>query len=679
MKRFLCSLLILLMIITMVPISGFSVVGGSLYITSPKTINGESGESLKIPITIKNTSVDEVSNISVTAKISNPNFVYLSGSAFKNINYIEAGDSQKFNFNVEIDDLAPKGSYQIEIEINYEDYLGAASTSDTIFVRVDSNPPQLNISRVDVLPNNTVTPGQVFNVGIEFQNIGEVLAKDIKVSLEGLSESGFSLANGSKTQTIQSIPGGFKNYAVYQLKASKSMLTGSYRLELKLKYNESMEETLEFSVNVEKNKDNVSYLKMENLTYPTGSIGQNKEVLVSFDLRNQGQIDAKNIIIKADSMDMSGLVPKSVSLIKIDSILPGATESVTFKFITTQNGETKNYPIQINVDYEDELVAVGEKYNINQYIGIFAVAPGEKTGNLSTPKLIIDKYNFDPSLVKAGENFTMNLSFFNTNSSKTVKNIKIFLTSDERTDANSNSAGGSVFTPVDSSNTFYIDSIPPKGRVEKSITMFTVPDAAAKTYTLTANFEYEDSAANPFEATELIGVPVIQTSKLETGEIGYSPEAYIGQSTPISLEFFNTGKVTLYNMMVKIEGDFQTENGQLYIGNFTSGSSEYFEGYVIPNAPGELKGDLVFSYEDSTGQEQEIRKDFTLNVMDMPMEPEFPGGMPPMEEVPSQGGIKGIFKSMLFWVILAIIAVITGIVILKKKKKKKLEAMEIDD
>lgn len=678
MKRFLCSFMILSMIVTMVPIAGFTVGGGSLYITSPKTINGESGESLKIPITLKNNSEYEVRNISVSARISDPNFVYLSGSAYKHIDYIEADELEKFNFSVDIDDLAPKGSYQIEVEINYEDDLDTFSNIDTIYVRVDSNPPQLNISRVDVLPNNTVTPGQIFNVGIEFENIGEVLAKDIKVSLEGLSEVGFSLANGSKSQTIQSIPGGFKNYAVYQLKASKSMTTGSYQLELNLKYNENMEETLEFSINVEKNKDNVSYLKMENLTYPTGSIGQNKEVLVSFDLRNLGQIDAKNIIIKADSTDMNGLVPKSVSQIKIDSILPQTTETVTFIFITTKNGETKNYPIQINVDYEDELITDGEKYNINQYIGIFAVAPDEDA-NQSTPKLIIDKYNFNPALVKAGENFTMNLSFYNTNSSKTVKNIKIFLTSDERTDADSNSAGGSVFTPVDSSNTFYIDSIPPKGRVEKRITMFTVPDAAAKTYTLTANFEYEDSAATPFTATELIGVPVIQISKLETGEVGYSPEAYIGQSTPISLEFFNTGKVTLYNMMVKIIGDFQTENGQLYIGNFTSGSSEYFEGYVIPSAPGELNGELVFSYEDSTGQEQEIRKDFSLNVVDMPIQPEFPGGMPPMEEVPSSGGIMGILKSMLFWTILAIIAVITGIVVLKKKKKKKLEAMEIDD
>ena len=674
-KRLLSSFLILLMIITMVPIVG-TAENGSLYITSSKTINADSGESIRIPITIDNTGFDDAENISIRAEIVDPNYVYLSDSAFKHIDYLEAGDSKKFSFDVDIDDMAPKGSYKINVTLSYYDYtLGrAVSTEDTIYVRVNSNPPQLNISRVDVLPNNTVNPGQTFNVGIELENTGQILANDIKVSLEGLSESGFSLANGSKVQSIQSIPGGFKNYAVFQLKSSKSMQTGNYQLKLNLKYNQNLEETLDFSINVEKDKNNTSNLIMENLTFPTGSIGQNQEVTVSFDLRNQGQTEAKNIVIKADSTDMSGLVPKSISQLKIDSILPEEIETVVFNFITTRNGETKNYPITINVDYEDENVADGEKHNINQYLGVFVVAP-DTEANQSTPKLIIDKYNFEPNLVEAGGNFTMNLSFFNTNNTKAVKNIKIFLTSDEKTDPDSNSGGGSVFTPVDSSNTFYIDSIPPKGRVEKRITMFTVPDAQAKTYTLTANFEYEDSAANEFTATELIGVPVIQQSKLDMGELNYAPEAFIGQSTPISLEFFNTGKVTLYNMMVKMEGDFQIENGQYYVGNFSSGSSEYFEGYVIPNAPGELKGNVVFSYEDSTGQEQEIIKEFTLNVTDMPMEPAFPGDMPPVEETPT----GGILSSKIFWGILIAFAIAAGVIVFKKKRKNKLEAMEIDE
>jgi hypothetical protein len=98
--------------------------------------------------------------------------------------------------------------------------------------------------------------------------------------------------------------------------------------------------------------------------------------------------------------------------------------------------------------------------------------------------------------------------------------------------------------------------------------MYTVPDAQAKTYTLTANFEYEDANGNEYTATELIGVPVVQESKLEIGELGYMPEAYVGQSTPISVEFFNTGKVTLYNMMVKLEGDFSNRKRSVFCRKF---------------------------------------------------------------------------------------------------------------
>mgnify|MGYP000973830454 FL=1 len=199
--------------------------------------------------------------------------------------------------------------------------------------------------------------------------------------------------------------------------------------------------------------------------------------------------------------------------------------------------------------------------------------------------------------------------------------------------------------------------------------MFTIPDAIAKTHTITANFEYEDSDGLEYMGiTELIGVPVVQQSKLEIGEVGYFPESYVGQSTPISLEFYNTGKVTLYNMMVKLEGDFQSENAQYYVGNFLSGSSEYFEGYVIPMEMGELTGDVVFTYEDSTGQMQEVRKEFSLNVMEMPeMEDPWGGEMPPMENEQTS-----LLKSKGLWITLGVLAAaIGGFVIYRKKKRSK--------
>lgn len=668
MKRILCFILMVLLIIGVVPIIGFAEYG-SLFISSPKTITAKSGETIKVPVEVENISNDPIDDIVVKVDIESPDSVYLVGSSFKTINYIDGKDSKKVRFEVEIDPAAKKGSYKINVDVSSYD---GGSTSDTIYIRVDSKPPKLNISRLDIIPNSTVGIGEEFNLGIELENLGDIIAEDIRVSLDGLSEEGISLSQGSGIQNIQSIPAGLKNFAVFQLKTSKKIAPGSHQLKLKLKYNETDEDSLDVFINVSANREKAAELIFENLLYPSDTVGQNQEVVVSFDLTNLGQSEAKNIIIKAESKDMEGLVPKSVSQLKIDSIAPEDTENVEFKFLTTKNAATKNYPMEINIEYEDDIIADGEKYSLNQFVGFFISGDEE---NQSKPKLIIDKYNFEPNLVKAGENFTMNLSFFNTNSSKAVKNIKIFLTSNEKTNTESNSAGGSVFTPVNSSNTFYIESIPPKGRVEKKITMFTVPDAQAKTYTLTANFEYEDTKEE-YTAEELIGVPVIQSSKLDIGELSVLPESYIGESTPISLEFYNTGKVTLYNMMVKLEGDFQTENGQYYVGNFASGESEFFEGYVIPSAPGELNGAVIFTYEDSTGQEQEIKKEFTLNVMDAPPMPDFPEGMPPEEA--KQGGIKGILKSKIFWGVIALLAVgAAGTLVYKKRKKMK--EMEIDE
>lgn len=649
-----------------------------LYISSNKTFTGEVGDSFRIPVTIKNEGDGYAKNISVRAGFSGNGEVYIDGPGYDNIRDLSPNRSKNVSFDVKIDKAAPNGTYTLTIQVDYENYNGSKvqSSTETLNVRVSTKATStaLTITRVDIMPSNTINPGDNLVAGFEITNKGDAPARDVKVSLNGLSNEGFALSSGLNNKTVQSIEPGKKTYLYFELKSSKKLSAGSQELEMVLNYKDSkgepVEEINKFYIEVRSNADQSSSLIMEKLTYPTGTLGQNKEVDVNFVLRNQGQMDAKNVMVTAESQDQGGLVAKTVSIIKVPAIAPGESKELNFKFLTSKGGDTKNYPITISVEYMDE---VGD-YDFTQYIGVFVVAPPEPgTGKdpiKSTPRLIIDRYDFIPQLVPAGENFSMNLSFFNTNGSKTVKNIKIFLTSDETTDPNSNSGGGSVFTPVDSSNTFYIDSIPPKGRVEKTITMYTVPDAQAKTYTLTANFEYEDNTGEAYTATELIGIPVIQQSKLETGELGVYPEAYIGEPAPVSLEFYNTGKVTLYNMMVKIEGDFQTENGSYYIGNFVSGSSEYFEGMVIPMEPGELTGDVVFTYEDSTGEEQELRKPFTLNVMEAPpMDDWNEDDFPPMEE---EGGMfSKLIKSPWLWAAIIILAGGIGFGVYRKKKKEK--------
>lgn len=680
MKRSLSTIIAVIMIFTLLPLTSLASEGPlymepKLIMVSPNTYAVEPGDNLRLDIELYNSGEYDAENIVATLSSDSTGLVLVDGKSFREEEYIEPGDRETLRFDVAVNKDAPDGTYTMNLEVVYYDYyLGKELTLDkTINIRVirDETTPDLVLSRTDVMPTKTVNPGDPVVVGFEILNKGEGPARNITVSLPELSEESLLLANGLSIQKLPDIAGGRKGYVYFELKASNTIRSGNHQMMVQISYRDGDNKTVEsqeyFSFQATKKDERASKLVIENLSYPTGALGQNREVKVTFDVRNQGQSPARDIEIRATSQDESGLVPKSLGITKTEEIQPGELKSYQFLFVTTRTGTTRNYPIEITVDYTDELVEPASRETLTHLIGVFLNAPDEDA-NQSTPKLIIDKYSFSPLLISAGEQFQMNLSFFNTNSSKTVRNIKIYLTADEETES------GSVFTPVNSSNTFYIDSIPPKGKVEKTITMYTVPDAKAKTYTLTANFEYEDSLANPYTAVELIGVPVVQQSKLDTGEVGFFPESYVGQSTPISVEFYNTGKVPLYNMMVKLEGDFQTENGQYYVGNFNSGSSDYFEGYVIPSEPGQVQGEVVFTFEDSTGQMIEERKPFSLNVMDMAPMPDFPME-PPMEE-PGVGGSLSRFLIPG----LVVLAAIGGIVFYRRRKAKKFdEDLEIDE
>lgn len=683
MKRFISTILIAIMIFTILPTSAMASVMS--YPAPNMTLKNmempvlKAGQINKITLQFENAGA--ANSIVVTPQLGEGT-PFLPTNITDSINVPNSGQPFDLNLNVKSDTIT--GTYLLKMTVTYNYLVGfdgnfpifSEGVKDiSIYVRIESSAirPMLVVKEVSTDPV-LIAPGQTFVATVFYENIGDADINNVETKLTGLSQNGLFLSSGSDTGFIRNIKAKGSGIIKYNLRAAGNIPSGTQELAVDFTYN-GKTETQKIYITLDPGSTVISNLAIENLVFPTRNIGVNGEFVLTFDVKNDSTITTSNIIVKAESTD-SAVVPRSTSIIKLNSIEPGKSQSLKFVFSPTESSITRNYPIRIVVEYGDQFSG-GEKYSLEQYVGINVYNPADD-GLTSKPKLIVDKYSFEPGLVKAGENFEMNLSFFNTNSSKTVRNIKIFLTASEITDPNSPSAGGSVFTPVDSSNTFYIDSIAPKGKSEKRITMFTVPDALAKTYTLTAHFEYEDTQGNEYTATELIGVPVVQQSKLDTGEVGFYPEAYVGQSMPISLEFYNTGKVTLYNMMVKIEGDFQTENAQYYVGNFNSGSSDYFEGYIIPSQPGELTGDVVFTYEDSTGQMQELRKPFSLNVMEMMPMPDFPGEYPPYEEPRNEGFMSKYGKFVL--PLGALVLVIGGIVVFRKRKaKKSIEDMEIDE
>lgn len=596
---------------------------------------------------------------------------------------------------IKIPESAEAGTYKINV--SGKAFLGrneqSVKFSGEAYVRVNGgskNKAQLKINRVDVLPEANVVPGSYVAFGYEIENISDVLAKNVELNISGLAAAGLSVRGGTTTQKVKAIEAGKKIYLYYEMNVAKTAKFGSYEIKTDLSYESEFnkepikEETTAF-INIGGDASQDSQLIIQDLKFPSATLGVNKTFEVSFKIRNQGQSVAKRIRASAKSDDPSGVVSRTVSDILVRDLAPGEEETVSYKFFTTKGGSTKNYPINIKIEYLDDFTEGKEPKTVEQIVGVFLNNPDNagdgKDAKKSTPKLIIDRYEFEPKLPLAGNEFEMNLSFYNTNAKKAVKNIKIDLTSQDTSKSDSNTAGSSVFTPVDSSNTFYIGRIAPSGKVEKTIKMFVVPDATAKTYNITANFEYEDDENNEYKSSENIGVPVYQESKLDIDPINYQTNAMVGDSIPITANFYNTGKVTLYNFKVTLTADNATvNNGTYYIGNFNSGGQDVYEGSIMPNEAGEIKGKLKFTYEDSTGEVKEKEEDINITVEEAP--PADPNAGP--DGMPLPDGAMGDtpwYKKPLFYIPVALVILgAIGFVVFKKlKNKKKEKDLKIDE
>ena len=117
MKKIICNILTLLLIINLIPNMSWAARDDDydndleeprLYVTSKKTFTGDPGDSIKVPIKIKNNSDFDAKNISVKVELDNSNDVYVDGSGYDSISHISSGKSKETSFRVKIDEGAKK-------------------------------------------------------------------------------------------------------------------------------------------------------------------------------------------------------------------------------------------------------------------------------------------------------------------------------------------------------------------------------------------------------------------------------------------------------------------------------------------------------------------------------------------------------------------------------------------
>jgi hypothetical protein len=634
-------------------------------------------EVFEVSFTIRNSGNRDAINVAVDFD-GLGNFQVAEGFTNRKTGYrFTTDDSNWVHYKLK----SVKGRKGNEIRLNftydyYEDYgdlnkIGTASQQLTVTLplpEVDSDlfPPNIAVRDVSL---ETVSPGEegAFNAVIYLDNFSNTAARQVTVGVDG--QDNFEVAEVSNQKFLPAVSREGNNFIAFKLRAKEERAANSLKLNLTYFYgDESKEGQQSLLVNLPLEKasgGSKPQLKVQNFTLSQGTgTGEHRLHLI---LANLGQGTARDVSLTLDG-GQNAYVTQSSNL----SYLPDlkGKEEVSLEYTLGINaGEGNNFcPLNLALEYQDPW---GNKFSSQETVGI-NIAELSGSGSGGKPKVMISKYSLSEEKILAGNVVTLSLFIENTHA-RPVQNIKVALGVIQVEGEGGASTGGTVFSPVNSSNSFFIEQVPARTVFEKNIDLYVDPNAAAKTYIVPITIEYEDQQANSYSASEMVNIPVTQECKLQILSLDVPPVAFAGQPAFIGAEFVNVGKVALNNFIVMLDGDFHKEQASYYVGNLQMGESDFYQGTILPEEEGKLSGRLIFSYIDNNNKEVQLEEEFELEVQAMGPSQDFPG-----EEHPDgpghPGGFAGRMKKALLWLVPLLAAGLgIGIYLWRRKIKKKNE------
>ena len=672
-----------------------------ILVTEPLLVEVAAGERKTVEFNLQNLASDTGNQVITTADLSEAQGitgVFLDSN--NNVSSMGARAQRKFSYRITVNETVAAGFYTITFNHECRNLNNEIVKSESrVTIRVTS--PGGDVSVRDIASSLSRVPqGQDFDLTAVIRNGSPLEIKDVSLTIaNGMSPDGVFLRASTNVVGIANMRAGHSENISIGFTAAQKARSGAYPLLLELSYTDSrgerhkQEYTFFVSVGGGAGQESASEVIITNITYPRGAVGVGQEFEMVVTLKNTGKDTARNIRVDAVADSERAIVPRSTSRLLVPTLGPDAERQVSFRFAPTALGSSRNYDLGFAVSYETGMEGAdgdSQVITFTQYQGVNVSNPegdDDETGRISTPRIIVSDYKSDPLIVQAGKEFDLALSFLNT-SSRPVRNIRVTLTVEEEVMTGSERRG-SVFTPVGRSSTFFIDAIEPKGEAFEYIKFYTLPDAPPRNYIINVNFEYEDADNNPFEARERIGINVKQVTKLDISEIFMQDYANVYEPIFLNFELYNTGRVTLSNLMIRVEGNFNSNQSSSFYGSLSPGSMDYYDNVLTPIEPGPQELTIVISYEDDTGEQIEERKVFSLDVMES-----MGGGgwdvYPPFGDdmvwddrlgmfVPASSGASNI-------VLIAIVAggalVIAGatvlIVVLSRRKRRRRLAEELD-
>lgn len=627
----------------------------------------KSGEGQTYQLKIKNTSKYQASYVKVALSGDHP-FRKDVSELKQDIGLLSPSKDRLLNFSVQVSPFAESRIYEFDVIFTYPDSEGNEITNtEKAYVSIQNfNTPPIVAAVKYGLNAERLTSGRADSLHIDLRNDGTVAANNVRVTLTGLGNSSILLYNDSDMRMVETIKGGVTERVNFMVIAGNDTNPGTYELTAHIEYKDeigkSYQKETPLYVNIAGSSASNQDIEISNINYPK-SIGADQDFMITYRVTNHTDRVYSNLQVALEYPDV--FINRGNALLDLGTIPAKSSKDFTIKMRSKAGISTETYHCYLKLSSlkTGGLTSVISK----EYVGIFV--DSDSAG--SKPKLIIADYSYGSDSVLAGEEFELTLHIKNTSSSEATQNIKVSLASE-----------GSVFIPVDSSNSVFIDRIGAGQQVTKVIRLKTKVDAEVRLYTIDIKMAYEDGSGksydsqnNPYVESEAISLSVSQPIRLETGELMMPYEVFSGSPFNIDQEFYNLGKSTMYNLVIKIEG-VEVRDSQYFVGNFEPGRSDFYSVQATAMEPGEFEGKLIFNFEDALGTKQSVEKTFKYIVMeqqmpneddkDYPMEPQFP------DESQSKKGIP----SWIYYVVGGILLVVIIVIVMKRRAKRRAKALE---
>ena len=606
--------------------------GETIDVSIPVRVGNYTIKTPVISLDLSGTPLELVSDFTFTRDDVDENTILTMLSVAK-VTYV--------NFKLKCSETARKATYSnIGMHFTCTDSFNDYTTIDleqpcpfTVKVVSEKELPAVKVIKAEY--PDVVNANDKFTISLNLQNKGGLTAENVKVAIKGATSAGFlpevlyGTVEAGDMAVGDSYTADFEYTAVDSLYTGIQTVTAEVTFELDgTTYTETAdiniqtkakeEEKKEAEEKEEEKKETITgTVKLTDASY-SKTVKKGDKLTVKATYENQANEAVSSVSVKISGYDGAGFVPTFYySTENFGNMQVGDKKTATFTFNVTDELTAGTKSLDLTVTYTSNF---GNVYTETATIYVTANVPKEETTTVtepqvqnSMPKLLITDYSLGTDKLMAGSEFDFGFSVKNTHSSVDAENIRVTI-----------SCADGTFSIIEGSASFLIESLKAGETLECSMPLKVRNDAATGGYDISIAFEYEYAAKDENKnnitktgsQTETLKIPVYSNDRpmVSNVNVGYWDLPSYGELTTMSFEFYNMGMSPLYNVTATVEGDFESSNSMLMIGNVQAGSGQSYEMDVTPIVGYFGSGVLHISYEDVNGNVSTVDTEFSSDI-----------------------------------------------------------------